>query len=134
MNVRNSLLAGPLGFGAAPLGNMFRNIPDSEAEATVDAAWQQGTRYFDTAPFYGAGLSEIRLGKALATHRRDDYVLSTKVGRLILDEIETKPRNFGEKGAIFGFGRPNRIAYDYSAAGAQRSIDASLERLGVSRL
>src|SRR5215470_18056282 len=84
MNVRNSLLAGPLGFGAAPLGNMFRNILDEGAAATVDAAWQQGTRYFDTAPFYGAGLSEIRLGKALAKHKRNDYVLSSKVGRIIL--------------------------------------------------
>src|SRR5262249_30849159 len=134
MHIRETLLDGPLGFGAAPLGIMFRNIPGDEALATVEAAWKYGTRYFDTAPFYGAGLSEIRLGKALATHRRDDYVLSTKVGRLILDEVETKRRNFGEKGAIFEFGRPNRIVYDYSADGAQRSIEASLERLGVSRL
>jgi D-threo-aldose 1-dehydrogenase len=97
---------------------MFRNIPEEEAAATVDAAWQQGTRYFDTAPFYGAGLSEIRLGKALAKHKRDDYVLSTKVGRLILDEIETEGRDIGEKGGLFGFGRPNRIVYDYSEDGA----------------
>src|SRR5262249_13254925 len=79
MSIRETLISGPLGFGAAPLGNMFRNIPEEEALATVQAAWQHGTRYFDTAPFYGAGLSEIRLGKALARHRRDDYVLSTKV-------------------------------------------------------
>ena len=75
MSVREYLLNGPLGFGAAPLGNMFRDIPDAEAEATVDAAWQQGTRYFDTAPFYGAGLSEIRLGSALAKYKRDEYRL-----------------------------------------------------------
>jgi len=134
MNVRNSLLAGPLGFGAAPLGNMFRNILDQEAEATVDAAWQQGTRYFDTAPFYGAGLSEIRLGKALAKHKRNDYVLSSKVGRIILDEIESKPQEFGEKGDLFKYGRPNRIIYDYSEDGALRSIEDSLRRLGVDRL
>src|SRR5262245_66116083 len=134
MHIRETLLSGPLGFGAAPLGNMFRNIPEDEAVATVETAWQYGTRYFDTAPFYGAGLSEIRLGKALATHRRDDYVLSTKVGRLILDESATRRRDFAEKGAIFEFGRPNRVVYDYSADGAQRSIEASLERLGVSRL
>ena len=84
--IRDMLLNGPLGFGAGPLGNMFRDIPDHEAAATVDAAWEQGTRYFDTAPMYGAGLSEIRLGEYLAQHDRDDYVLSTKVGRLILDE------------------------------------------------
>jgi D-threo-aldose 1-dehydrogenase len=78
MRVRKTLIAGPLGFGAAPLGNMFRNIPDSEASATVEAAWEQGTRYFDTAPFYGAGLSEIRLGKILAKHNRDEYVLAPR--------------------------------------------------------
>jgi D-threo-aldose 1-dehydrogenase len=134
MSIRDKLLSGPPGFGAAPLGNMFRNIPEKEAAATVDAAWQQGTRYFDTAPFYGAGLSEIRLGKALAKHKRDEYVLSTKVGRLILDEVETKGRDFGEKAGIFEFGRPNRIVYDYSADGARRSIDDSLKRFGIDRV
>ncbi|HYR16202.1 MAG TPA: aldo/keto reductase, partial [Mycobacterium sp.] len=89
MSIRDFLVNGPLGFGTAPLGNMFRDIPDDEAEATVDAAWEQGTRFFDTAPMYGAGLSEIRLGKYLAQHDRDDYVLSTKVGRLVLDEVDT---------------------------------------------
>ena len=108
MGIRDQLRAGPLGFGAAPLGNMFRNIPEQEAAATVDAAWQEGTRYFETAPLYGAGLSEIRLGKALTKHKRDDYVLSTKVGGLILDEIETDGRDFGEKGDLFEFGRPRR--------------------------
>jgi D-threo-aldose 1-dehydrogenase len=81
MSIRDLLVNGPLGFGTAPLGNMFRDIPDDEAEATVDAAWEHGTRFFDTAPMYGAGLAEIRLGKYLAQHDRDDYVLSTKVGR-----------------------------------------------------
>src|SRR5262245_43888589 len=97
MSIRNKLIGGRVGFGAAPLGNMFRNIPEAEAEATVDAAWQHGIRYFDTAPFYGAGLSEMRLGKALSKHNRAEYVLSTKVGRLILDEVETGNRDFGEK-------------------------------------
>ena len=134
MSIRDTLIDGPLGFGAAPLGNMFRNIPDEEAEATVDAAWSQGTRYFDTAPFYGAGLSEIRLGKALAKHGRDEYVLSSKVGRLILDEVETGERSFGEKSGLFESGRPNRVVYDYSADGTLRSIEESLVRLGVDRL
>src|SRR5262249_9531130 len=120
MQVRNALLNGPLGFGAAPLGNMFRNISDEEGAATVEAAWNQGTRYFDTAPFYGAGLSEIRLGRALVKHKRNEYLLSTKVGRLILDEIETGARDFGEKSGFFQFGRPNRIVYDYSADGTKR--------------
>src|SRR5262249_57976126 len=99
MSIREKLLSGPMGFGAAPLGNMFRNIPDEEAAATVEAAWRHGTRFFDTAPFYGAGLSEIRLGNELAKHKRDEYVLSTKVGRLILDEIETGKGDPAEKGA-----------------------------------
>jgi D-threo-aldose 1-dehydrogenase len=134
MSVRENLLNGPLNFGAAPLGNMFRNIPEEEAEATVDAAWQQGTRYFDTAPFYGVGLSEIRLGKALAKYKREEYRLSTKVGRIILDEIDTETRNFGEKGDLFKFGRPNKIVYDYTEKGALKSIEDSLKRLGVDRL
>jgi D-threo-aldose 1-dehydrogenase len=132
MRIRDRLLNGPLGFGAAPLGNMFRNIADREA--AVDAAWQQGTRYYDTAPFYGAGLSEIRLGKALIAHKRDEYVLSTKVGRLILDEVETGSRDFGEKGGIFELGRPNRIVYDSSEHGALKSIEDSLKRLDADRL
>jgi D-threo-aldose 1-dehydrogenase len=134
MRVRQTLLNGPLGFGAAPLGNMFRNIPDAEASATVEAAWNEGTRYFDTAPFYGAGLSEIRLGKILAKHSREEYVLSTKVGRIILDEVETGDRQFGEKGGLFEFGHPNKIIYDYSEKGTLRSIDQSLKRLGIDRI
>ncbi|TDV05002.1 aldo/keto reductase [Paraburkholderia caballeronis] len=136
MSIKDKLPAGTvLGFGTAPLGNMFRNIPDAEAAATVDAAWQHGIRYFDTAPFYGAGLAELRLGDALAAHRRDDYVLSTKVGRVILDEVEdTGARDLGEKGGLFEFGRPNRMVNDYSADATLRSIDDSLKRLRTDRL
>ncbi|TDV24054.1 D-threo-aldose 1-dehydrogenase [Paraburkholderia caballeronis] len=136
MSIKDKLPAGTvLGFGTAPLGNMFRNIPDAEAAATVDAAWQHGIRYFDTAPFYGAGLAELRLGDALAAHRRDDYVLSTKVGRVILDEVEdTSARDLGEKGGLFEFGRPNRMVNDYSADATLRSIDDSLKRLRTNRL
>ena len=134
MSIRDKLIAGPLGFGAAPLGNMFRNIAEEEATETVEAAWQQGIRYFDTAPFYGAGLSEIRLGKPLAKRKRNEYILSSKVGRLILDEVETGKRDFGEKAGLFSFGRPNRMVYDYSADGTLRSIEDSLKRLGIDRL
>lgn len=130
-----SLLPGALGFGTAPLGNMFRAVPDEEAAATVDAAWDQGVRYFDTAPFYGAGLSEIRLGAALTGRPRDDYVLSTKVGRLVLDETEDpNTRDLGDKGGIFAHGRPNRILNDYSADATLRSIEDSLDRLKTDRL
>lgn len=129
------ILPGKLGFGAAPLGNMFRDIPEQEAFATVNAAWDDGIRYFDTAPFYGAGLAEIRIGAALAGRPRTDYVLSTKVGRLILDEIEdVSARDLGEKGGVFRYGRPNRIVNDYSRDGTLRSIEDSLKRLGTSHI
>ena len=134
MSARNTLLRGPLGYGGAPLGNMFRNVPEEEALGTVAAAWDQGIRYFDTAPFYGAGLSEIRMGKVLSKHKRGEYRLSTKVGRIILDEIETGNRQFGEKGDLFAHGRPNKIVYDYTERGTMRSIEDSLQRLGVERL
>lgn len=122
------------GFGGAPLGNMFRAIPEDEAIAAVRDAWDAGIRYYDTAPFYGAGLSEIRMGLALKDKPRDQYVLSTKVGRLILDEIETGPRDQGEKGGLFAAGLPNKWVYDYSADGALRSIEDSLRRMGTDRI
>jgi D-threo-aldose 1-dehydrogenase len=134
MSIRHKL-QGKLGFGTAPLGNMFRDIPEAEALATVDAAWEQGIRFFDTAPFYGAGLAEIRLGDALARRNRDDYVLSTKVGRVILDELEDPAaRDLGEKGGVFEFGLKNKIANDYSADATLRSIEDSLKRLKTDRL
>ncbi|WP_406466642.1 aldo/keto reductase [Streptomyces hirsutus] len=130
-----SLLPGTLGFGTAPLGNMFRSIPDEEAAATVEAAWNQGIRYFDTAPFYGAGLSEIRLGEILADRPRDEFVLSTKVGRVILDELEDPTtRDLGEKGGLFAYGRPNKVIDDYTADATLRSIEDSLTRLKTDRL
>ncbi|MFF5546953.1 aldo/keto reductase [Streptomyces olivaceoviridis] len=134
MSIEN-LLPGRLGFGTAPLGNMFRAIPDEEAAATVQAAWDHGIRYFDTAPFYGAGLSEIRLGEVLSGMPRDAYVLSTKVGRVILDEAEDPAaRDLGEKGGLFEHGRPNKMVDDYSADATLRSIEDSLKRLRTDRL
>ncbi|MBY5537717.1 aldo/keto reductase [Rhizobium leguminosarum] len=134
MTIESSLLNGPLGFGAAPLGNMFRDIPEEEALATVEAAWDAGTRYFDTAPFYGSGLSEIRLGRVMSKKKRDEYILSTKVGRIIVDKLVSGPQEFGEKGTLFRFGRKNEIVYDYSAEGAERSIEHSLKRMSVDRI
>jgi D-threo-aldose 1-dehydrogenase len=134
MSIENALLNGPLGFGTAPLGNMFRNIPEEEAAATITAAWDAGTRFFDTAPFYGAGLAEIRLGKELIKHKREEYVLSTKVGRIILDEIVKSPQAFGEKGSLFEHGRKNKVIYDYSGDGTRRSIEDSLKRMSVDRI
>ncbi|MEV6296325.1 aldo/keto reductase [Streptomyces sp. NPDC051896] len=128
------ILPGRLGFGTAPLGNMFRAIPDEEARATVEAAWDLGIRYYDTAPFYGAGLSEERLGKVISTKPRNAYVLSTKVGRVILDELEEGARELGEKGGIFEHGNPNKIVHEWTAEATERSIEGSLKRLGVDRL
>ncbi|WP_182005866.1 aldo/keto reductase [Priestia aryabhattai] len=129
------IMQGKLGFGTAPLGNMYRNIPEEEAIATVDAAWESGIRYFDAAPLYGAGLAEIRLGEALSKRNRDEYVLSTKVGRVISDELEdTSSRDMGEKGGLFEFGRKNKIINDYSADATLRSIEQSLNRLKTDRL
>ncbi|MGP3944767.1 MULTISPECIES: aldo/keto reductase [Streptomyces] len=130
-----SLLPGRLGFGTAPLGSMFRDVSTEEAAATVDAAWDHGIRYYDTAPFYGAGLAEIRLGDALAGRPRDQYVLSTKVGRVILDEVEDPAnRDLGEKGGLFEHGRPNKIVHEWTADATLRSIEDSLRRLRTDRL
>ncbi|WDZ98333.1 aldo/keto reductase [Herbaspirillum sp. WKF16] len=134
MSIKDKIKGSVLGFGTAPLGNMFRDIPEAEAAATVHAAWEHGIRYFDTAPFYGAGLAEIRLGQALAQYKRDDYVISTKVGRLVLDEVISGPQEFGEKGTLFQHGRKNKVINDYSADATLRSIDDSLKRLGTDRL
>ncbi len=117
-----------LGFGGAPLGNMFKAVPDEQAQATLDAAWQAGIRYYDTSPHYGAGLSEQRFGKFLAGKPRDEFVLSSKVGRLL------QPAEQPENAKPFTHELPNRRVIDYSADGARRSIESSLERLGVDRL
>jgi D-threo-aldose 1-dehydrogenase len=128
------ILPSKLGFGAAPLGNMFRAIPEEEALATVAAAWDDGIRYFDNAPFYGAGLAEIRMGEALKDKPRDQYVISTKVGRIVLDEVEGTPRDNGEKGNVFANGRPNKVMNDYSHDATLRSIEDSLKRLQTDRI
>lgn len=130
----HDVLPHKLGFGAAPLGNMFRAIPEDEALATVEAAWDDGIRYFDNAPFYGAGLAEIRMGEALSDKPRGDYVISTKVGRLVLDETEDGARDNGDKRDVFAHGRPNRVVNDYTADATMRSIEDSLTRLRTDRI
>ncbi|MGA1829763.1 aldo/keto reductase [Rhizobium wenxiniae] len=129
------ILPSRLGFGAAPLGNMFRDIPEDEARATVEAAWTDGIRYYDNAPFYGAGLAEIRMGDALKDKPRGEYVISTKVGRYILDEIEdVSARDQGEKAGVFSHGLPNKVVNDYSHDGTLRSIEQSLNRLKTDHI
>ena len=116
-----------LGFGGAPLGGWPAAIDEATATATVDTAWDLGVRYFDTAPYYGYGQSERWLGAALRRHPRDEYVLSTKVGRLVRPAANGGPR-------FFDTGTTDDVITDYSADGARRSIDESLERLGVDRI
>jgi D-threo-aldose 1-dehydrogenase len=120
--------SGTIGFGASTLGNLYRRIDDADARATVDAAWNEGLRYFDTAPFYGFGLSERRLGDALRDRPRDEYILSTKVGRLLVPSEAPEER--------FGFHSPMPFdpLYDYSYDGVMRSVEASLHRLGLGRI
>ncbi|MGR3343473.1 MAG: aldo/keto reductase [Paracoccaceae bacterium] len=119
-----------LGFGTAPLGNLYRAISDQDANEILSLAWEGGVRYFDTAPLYGYGLSETRLNRFLRDKPRDAYVLSTKVGRL-LQAATPKTRD----GIGGWFEVPNRREiFDYSYDGVMRSFEFSLERLGVDRI
>jgi D-threo-aldose 1-dehydrogenase len=120
-----------LSLGCAQLGNLYRAIPDEQAQATVDAAWDAGIRYFDTAPHYGLGLSERRLGEALASRPRDQYVLSTKVGRL-LEPLPGPVRGTDTEG--FAVPAASRRAWDFSRDGVLRSVEESLGRLGLDRV
>lgn len=120
-----------LGLGCASLGNLYRAIDREQAFATVDAAWDAGMRYFDTAPFYGLGLSERRLGDALRGRSREGFLLSTKVGRL-LDRDTASDLGMERYGFITPM--PFKVRYDYSYEGIMRSYEASLHRLGLARI
>lgn len=119
-----------LGFGAAPLGNLFRAITEEEAQATLQRAWDAGVRYFDTAPLYGLGLSETRINHFLRGKPRGDYVISTKIGRLFRATTPGKRDGFGK---WFDVPSRNEI-YDYSYDGVMRSLEFSLERLGIDHV
>jgi D-threo-aldose 1-dehydrogenase len=119
-----------LGFGTAPLGNLYRAISEDEAQAVLQGAWDAGVRYYDTAPLYGLGLSETRLNHFLRGKPRDDYVLSTKIGRLL--KVTTPDRRDGF-GKWFDVPARNEI-YDYTYDGVMRSLEFSLERLGIDRV
>ena len=120
---------GPLGMGGAPLGNLFARIPEEVAAATVQAAWDAGIRHYDNAPHYGAGLSEHRMGAVLRLHPRTMFALSTKVGRILEAADNVPEHDEGFVGAL-----PFRRRIDYSAAGTHRSIEDSLQRMGLSRI
>ncbi|MET7383961.1 aldo/keto reductase [Streptomyces sp. NPDC005529] len=121
---------GALSFGAAGIGNLYTEVTGEQARAAVDTAWDCGIRTYDTAPHYGIGLSERRLGAALRDRPRAEYTLSTKVGRLL------EPADPGGDDLAQGFAVPatHRRVWDFSADGVRRSLDASLERLGLDRV
>ena len=119
-----------LGFGAAPLGNLYRAISEDDAMGILQRAWAGGVRYFDTAPLYGLGLSETRINHFLRGKRRDDYVISTKIGRHLRACAPDKRDGFGK---WFDVPARNEV-FDYSYDGVMRSLDASLERLGLDRI
>jgi D-threo-aldose 1-dehydrogenase len=115
-----------LALGCAPLAGLYAPVPEAQAHATVDAAWELGIRTFDTAPHYGAGISERRLGAALRERPRDELVLSTKVGRLLRPSEEPDAQGFPDE-------PPVRRVFDFSRDGVRRSLEGSLERLGLDR-
>ena len=120
---RAPLAVPTLGFGAAAIGNLYSAVADEVAEAAAREAYRLGVRFFDTAPFYGYGLSEQRLGRALESLPARDLVISTKVGRLIVSDTENTPTHDGF--AVSG----RRAVFDYSRSGVMRSLESSLRRL-----
>lgn len=117
------------GIGGVPLGNEFAVVTDKDAYATLEAAWNAGVRYYDVAPWYGLGLAERRFGNFLHTQNRNDYVLSSKVGKL----LKASSKNNAKQYQPFT-PSPNNLTFDYTADGVRRSIEDSLQRLGVDAL
>ena len=116
-----------VGLGGVAIGNGFRVSPDEEAEQALAASWDAGVRYFDTSPWYGLGLSERRFGHFLDGRKREDFVISSKIGRLLVPDPQFKHGMW--KGDL-GF----NYRYDYTAEGTRRSIEDSLQRLGLSSI
>src|SRR5205809_2450235 len=125
---KTSLHVTRLGLGSAPLGGLFEEVADDEAHRVVEAAWQAGIRFFDTAPLYGHGLAEQRLGAVLRAKPRDEFVLATKVGRLLRADAPPEP------GQAYKGVPPVNPIYDFSYDGVMRSVEESLVRLGLDRI
>jgi D-threo-aldose 1-dehydrogenase len=126
---RGGLRLTRLGMGCAPIGGLYQAVTESEARAAVDAAWDIGLRYFDTAPYYGFTLSERRLGAALRARPRDEYVVSTKAGRVLVPDAGVRRGDCGWADPL-----PYRPYYDYSYDGIMRSHEDSLARLGIEHI
>ncbi|TCO16612.1 D-threo-aldose 1-dehydrogenase [Kribbella steppae] len=118
-----------LGFGGGPLGGLFEPLDDATAAAALAAAWDGGIRYYDTAPHYGIGHSERRMGEFLRTKPRDEFILSTKVGRLLVPQ---DPQ--GRSDEDFQVPATHRRVWDFSRDGVRRSVEDSLERMGLDRI
>ncbi len=118
-----------MAFGAAPIGNMFQEIDEETCNAMIQTAWDAGLRYYDTAPMYGHGLSELRCGHALRWKRRDDFVLSSKVGRQLIPKRRSDI-DFGQ----WANAAPFALQFDYSYDGAMRAFEDSLQRLALERM
>src|SRR6266516_801751 len=117
------------GIGGVPLGNEFAVVTDKDAYATIEAAWNAGVRYYDMAPWYGLGLAERRFGNFLHNKNRSEYVVSSKVGKLLKASKTAKNKEY------FPFSpSPNDVIYDYTASGVRRSIEDSLQRLGIDSI
>jgi D-threo-aldose 1-dehydrogenase len=130
---RAGLTVGPIGYGVAALGNLYRALPGDVWPGCVPAAWNAGVRYFDVAPHYGLGLAEERLGVSLRALPRDEYVLSTKVGRLIEPNPDYRPGD-SDIGNLFDVPSTRRRRFDFSRDGVLRSVEESLTRLGLDRI
>jgi D-threo-aldose 1-dehydrogenase len=124
---RTGVRVSQIGFGGAPLGNLFAALSEADAAGAVGSAFDAGIRLFDTAPLYGHGLSEHRIGAALRHCRRDDFVLATKVGRLLRPDASAAGGHYREI-------LPFAVRFDYSYDGVLRSVEDSLQRLGLARI
>ena len=126
---RSDLMLPQLGFGGAPLGDLFVKVAEGDAEATLATAWAEGIRYYDTAPLYGHGQSEHRIGRLLYRQPRNDVILSTKVGRVLRAPIDPAAEPEGWVGGL-----KFEAYYDYSYDGIMRSFEDSLQRLGMTQI
>jgi D-threo-aldose 1-dehydrogenase len=117
------------GLGGVPLGNEFEVVTDEDAMKALEASWNAGVHYFDVSPWYGLGLAERRYGMFLHKQPRDSYVLSTKVGKLLKASAHNNSKD------LFPYGNsPNNVVFDYTADGVRRSLEDSLQRLGIDHI
>ena len=127
---RSNVMLPQFGFGGAPLGDLFTRVPEADSEATLSAAWDAGVRYYDTAPWYGRGQSEHRIGRFLYRQPRNELVISTKVGRVLKAPINLATFDRG----IWTGGLDFEVKWDYSYDGIMRAYEDSLQRLGMNRI